>query len=193
MYFFNEVSTATVSPLSGDKLNFFYKNRFEIMDIYKSKNPWGKWKKLGSGMAKIVLEHPDLPGMVIKIPKEKGFIKHTRKTCDDFLRAHHINLERARTISAQFDRIYLPESHLFQMGTAGLMIVEEKISFAGQWPIPDSSDKVEAMNQFEAFQRATGLCDTRWNENLDMIDQMSPLTVGIIDFDCQWDTTNEKE
>ena len=79
------------------------------------------------------------------------------------------------------------------------MIVEQKLDLVGYYEVPWGSawgsDGIEAMNQFEAFEKASGLCDLipETNHNAGMIPDTFPQKIGIIDFDCMIATDTQRE
>lgn len=180
----NENYLLTQPALPIEKISFLEAHQAEITDMYQSKLAIGTWKELGKGVSKKVFEHPDLPGMVIKIPV--SIAGHRGMTGEDDLRIHHSSLSQIRSIADQYDRIHLPESYLYHT-ESGLILVEEKISFADYAYIPDGIEKVEAMNQFNAFTEAVNLCDINpeENHNAGIMTNTMPPTIGIIDVDCR--------
>lgn len=177
--------------LSADQIAFLEAHGAELEQIYENKIALGKWMKLGKGVSKTAFTHPDLPGMLIKIPNnDLGF---RGKTGEDDLRMHYANFEKIRSIADSFDRIVLPQSHLYQT-SKGLMIVEQRLDFAQLYTVSNGPEKQKAMDQFYAFRAAANLCDLdpEVNRNSGIVLSPAPLKIGIIDFDCrrsglQWD------
>jgi hypothetical protein len=172
--------------LSADQIAFLEANEEEIEDMHKYGGPSGNWDELGKGVSKKAYVHPDFPGMLIKIPRCRVGIRGS--TGEDDLRIHHRNLEQIRPIAAAFDRIVLPESHLYTTMSGKLMIVEQKLNLVRLNDVSWGPDRTEAEDQFNAFEEASGLCDLnlRFNPNAGMIPDTFPQKIGIIDFDCRY-------
>jgi hypothetical protein len=168
--------------LSEDQIAFLEAHKAEIEELYQFKTPSGTWALLGKGASKKAFAHPDLPGMLIKIPNGG----YRTKNDEDDLRLDYTNLEQIRSIAAPFDRIALPESHLYTTPKR-IMIVEQRFDLVDYKTVPDCSDKQEAMKQFHAFIAAAELCDIdpTGNHNAGIISQTTPLKIGIFDFDCK--------
>lgn len=182
--FYNTKLPIKSPPLPADKLAFLKAHQDEIAGIYQSKNCLGNWTFVGTGRSKKVFEHPDLPGLVVKFPK--NLIGFRGTFGEDDLRIHHASLTQFRSVAAQFDRIYLPESYLYQTNQ-GVIVVEEKILFDNFTSITDGPDKTKTMNQFNDFIKAVNLCDLypEENQNAGIMYHTSPPKVAIIDADCR--------
>ncbi|HSX10985.1 MAG TPA: hypothetical protein VLF94_04645 [Chlamydiales bacterium] len=168
-----------IEPLSEEHLAFLSAHKEEIEEMYENKRSRGSWERLGWGISKTAYTHPELPGMLIKIPNGKrGF---RAESGEDDLKIHYANLQEIRGIARPFDRIVLPSSHLFPTDR-GLILVEQKFDFRDSLSIDD-----EAMSQFTEFRRAADLCDIVPEEghNAGLLDNTTPDKIGIIDFDCR--------
>ncbi len=172
--------------LSADQIAFLEAHKAEIEQMVQEKEPSGNWTELGTGASKKAFVHPDFPGMLIKMPVSEVGFRGT--TGEDDLRIDYANLKQIRSIAAAFDRIVLPESHLYST-SKGLMIVEQRFHFADFFTVSDSPDKKEAMNQFYAFEKAADLCDLhpKYEHNAGIIFPTTPAKIGVIDFDCKHD------
>ncbi len=152
--------------------------------MYQDKRPSGNWTTLGEGVSKRTFIHPDLPGMLIKIPrKEWGF---REKTGEEDLILHYTNLEQIRRIAASFDRIALPESNLYKT-SKGLMVVEQQFDLVNYCSVTNGPDKQEMMLQFYVFAEAADLCDLdpTSTKNAGILSQTGHLKMGIFDVDCR--------
>jgi len=173
------------NTLSADQIAFLDVNKAEIDQMYEYGMPSGNWKELGEGITKNAYEHPDFPGMLIKIPRHPVDIRGP--TSEDDLRIHHRNLEQLRPIAAAFDRIVLPESYLYSTTSGKLIIVEQKLNLVRLNDVSWGPDRTEAENQFYAFEKASRLCDLdpEITHNSGMIPGTTPQKIGVIDFDCR--------
>jgi len=169
------------TPLSANEMDFLQAHREEIEWMYKYREVTGNWSELGSGKSKITFEHPELPGKIIKIPRNNWGYREGTGAGEDDLKLDHVNLENLRSFAATFDRIALPQSHLFPTAK-GLAQIQEKFNFV-QWnSVPSDTAKEETLKQFEEFATAAGLCDTGHNGRF--LSQTSPPILGLYDFDC---------
>lgn len=170
--------------LSVDQIAFLESHKTEIEEMYKGKKPIGKWQKLGKGISKIALVHPDLSEMLIKIPV--GEIGHHQQTGEGDLLLHYRNLQEAQIVVKEnaFDRIIIPHSHLF-LTSKGTALVEQRLDLIAGMDVPDSPDKDEALTQFSQLIQKTGLAALYpdYAHNAGFIKQTNPMQMGIIDFD----------
>jgi hypothetical protein len=172
-------------PLSADQIAFLENHKAEIESMYDTKTPADNWQKLGSGVSKIALVHPDLPEMLVKIPicKFNGF--HT-STHDGDLLLHHENLREAQFVVSDsgFDQIAIPHSYLF-LTSRGNALVEQRLDLIPGYSVVDSPDKYKAETQFSQLVQKIGLVDLHPDagHNAGYIAQKTPLQLGIIDFD----------
>lgn len=169
-------------PLPSDLMAFLETHKTEIEGLYEDELS-GKWSEFGRGASKKTFAHPDLSGMLIKIPSRAN--GYRTLTGDGDLRMHHANLEEIRSIASQFDRIALPESHLYST-SKGLAIVEQKMDL---FKTTGVDEEKEALDQFYAFKQAAHMCDLapEMAHNAGLIQQTNPPKIGIIDFDCRSD------
>lgn len=169
--------------LSVDQLAFLETQDLEIAKMYELKTASGNWRNVGQGVSKIAFENQDLPGMIIKMPKYRYGSRSLWGEYD--LKLHHANIEKIRCTATRFNRIVLPESHLYST-PKGLIVVEQKIDFESYSNVSDGPDKQAAMDQFFAFRKAECLCDLnpKLKHNAGFISQTIPPKIGIIDLDC---------
>lgn len=172
--------------LSKDQITFLRAHKEEIEEMYARKTPVGNWSCLGQGRSKLAVVHHDFPGMLIKIPANvQG---HRKNRGEDDLLLNHMHLKEVLPIAALFDRIAIPKSHLYKVSKDGLMIVEQRFNLADLTAVPNSPGKQKAIEQFNAFQKATHLDDldpySGHNAGI-ILPKTDPLKIGIIDFDCK--------
>lgn len=174
-YVYNSFPTTALENSEQNLFPCIDSHKAEIEEMYKTHEEVGRWKKLGNGISKTVFIHEECPGWVIKISNSNP----------KNLRIHHKNLEDIRGIASKFDRISLPESHLYPIENS-MVLVEEMFNLE---PYNENADQQETIKQFNDFVKAAGLCDmrinTRYVHNAGILTGSSPPRMGIIDFDCR--------
>ena len=181
MYSFGPCRDRKMQTVSANQMiTFLEAHKAEIEEMYEHKKPLGDWRKLGDGNSKIIIIHPELPNMLVKIPKNIEKVKNYFKTHDEII-------QKMRNITARFDRIVLPESYVYQT-SKGPIIIEKKLDLDKYNQVPDGPDKQEAMKQFHTFAYEACLCDVEpsIDHNAGFIPAIFPLKIGIFDFDCRY-------
>ncbi len=166
--------------ITDDVLIFLEEHGQEIEDMH-TKHAVGDWKTIAWGISKIVYEHPKFPGKVIKLVRNPG------RLCNKDLKAHHLNLESMREIAEtpEFDRIYLPQSHMYQPVRGRLILIEEKILPLKFSTVPDSDEKSTITKQLDNFIDRFGLGDLhpKKDHNAGIINHGGILKMAIYDAD----------
>lgn len=140
------------SMLSSKQAAFINIHGDEIEKLSNPDGIVGKWKELGKGVTKIVYEHPELEGMVVKVPRENSDLP--------FLQSHFFNLQMTRRLSSflNFTQIVIPRCDLFER-PGGLYLVEEKFTLTPFDSIPQSETKSKAVKQLDQFLKYFGFRD----------------------------------
>ncbi len=178
-------TTPQADSLSHDQVAFLETHKTEIETMYGTGQiTSGKWEKLGNGISKIAVQHPELPGMIIKIPiRETGF---RTTTTDGDLLLHYENLKQAQQIATSFNRIAIPNSYLFQT-SKGKILVEQKLEFLNSYAWKTDPHISKTIGQYCAFIKESQLCDVGLyrHHNARLVAHSTTPKVAIFDFDCK--------
>ncbi len=189
-YFFQSWAKRKTALTEEEKLAFLKEHEAEIELMYNTKMPFGKWEHLGTGASKIAFTHEDFPDLLIKIPK--GVFGFRGFSGEDDLKIHYANLVDLKKMATSFDRIALPEATLYET-SKGSILVEQKFRMVAFHEVQLQHGALEAILQFNKFRSKARLCDVEVeeNHNAGVLADKTPITIGIIDFDCRrrepWD------
>ena len=180
------------SKLTAKQTEFLEAHKSEIETMYA--NPLtreGSWTQLGAGASKRALEHPDFPRMIVKIPPMDYGWRGVRG--EDDLIINYENYKKIKELSQSYDRIVIPESHLFQTAK-GVIIVEEKIENRSYHDYEKTDDYAATRAQFDQFLRKADLCDIALesDHNAGIVADVSPPKISIFDFDCRNDQVAQR-
>ncbi len=182
-YFYQSWAKGKTTLIEDAQLAFLKVHEAELEEMYETKMPVGKWEHLGTGVSKIAFTHEDFPEILIKIPK--GNVGFRGFSGEDDLKIHYANLVELKKLATSFDRIALPKSTLYKT-SKGSILVEQKFRMSEYVTVPNDADKQDAISQFNKFILKSNLCDI-WlynNHNGGILADKTPITIGIIDFDC---------
>ena len=174
------------SKLSDKQTKFLEAHKSEIEAMYANPHKIkGDWIELGDGKSKRALEHPEMPGMVVKIPRFT--FGNRRETGEEDLILNYENYKKARWMSEAYERIVIPESHLFQT-SKGIITVEQKVNVVDYDSVEPSEEKDTTYFQCEQFVYKSGLCDIyiQSNTNAGFVPNTFPPKAAIFDFDCMY-------
>ncbi|EKE07865.1 MAG: hypothetical protein ACD_17C00491G0001 [uncultured bacterium] len=177
---FPALPIAHKSDLSKEQMAFLKAHHAEIDQMYDKKAPCGKWRQQGRGLSKIALEHPEFPGMLVKIPaSDCGY------RTDDDLKLDSENRLAIESIARKYGNITLPQYTLWKT-QQGPIIITEKLTLVAASDVPDSTEKQNVIEQFNQFQFESRLCDLDLEgpHNAGFLADQ-PLQIGVIDYDCR--------
>jgi len=149
---------------------FLKEREDELQYMQETKKTAGKWTKMGEGISKITLEHPQLPDYVIKIPYKEDF--------DGTLLTHCTNsLYAKKTVETYYPNLVVPDCYLLK--TKDVRLLAESKLYISSTEATETSRR-----ELRHFLSRTGFYDIRIDHNAGVLQGTEHhQKIGIYDFD----------
>jgi hypothetical protein len=174
-----------VSSINSKITAFLNDHIEEIEKMYRDKSQIGDWSFLGNGISKIAFTHPDLPGVLIKIPRKAHSVWGYAKSD---IEANFEKLKKAKLLVQEnnYKHIVIPQSELFET-KEGPVALEEKFETVSYHSVADDPEKAIAEMELNDFLVNGKYCDIKiqWNHNCGFLKNKKPLQIGVFDLDCK--------
>ncbi len=168
-------------------LEFLKTHKDEIKNIQISKNPVGPWEKIGSGISKLVLRHPDMGAFVFKFDNCNG--NHCTAKTETKKEIENLKDIQYQISYRNLNQLKTPKTGYFKNELGEFLIAEKLTSFKQedvekiQSAFLDGSQVEEAMDQFSRLVSQTHLCEVRPDRFVPFKSQNSGWSYGIIAYD----------
>lgn len=159
----------------------------EIRDIQIKKTLVGNWERLGSGISKLVLTHPDLDRFVFKFENCNG--KHCSSKQEITNEFENLKIITEQISYRNLNQIKTPKEAYFKSSIGDFIIAEKLISFKKnevekiESAFSDPVSVEEAFDQFNRLVSQTYLCEVNPMPLDPLSAQNSGWSYGVIGYD----------
>jgi hypothetical protein len=150
----------------------------EIREMCWAKEPVGKWGKLGEGISKMAVFHPEFNGFLVKFA-----VTPVSGELDTRMHFHNAQAARQLVETGNFSRLVIPGSELIEL-PEGPIVIEQRFDLVPYGSIPDGREKRAACRQLERFLEKSGIWDVRVSLDHNAGFLKGPgHRIGVFDFD----------